>query len=51
MFVFPVVENATLPEIFIQYAQSPENPVVMDAAEIGQYRDEWIRAWVEAVLQ
>lgn len=51
MFVFPVIEDAVLPELFVQYAQTPESPVVMESDEIGQFRDEWIQAWVEAVLQ
>jgi len=51
MFVFPVNPEAELPEIFTQYAAVPENPVVMNAAEIDANREVWIQAWTETVLR
>lgn len=51
MFVFPVNGNAELPEVFIDYAQIPENPVVLDPADIDAGREEWIEAWTETVLR
>lgn len=51
MFVFPVNPEAELPEIFTQYVAVPENPVVMDAAEIDANREVWIQAWTETVLR
>lgn len=51
MFVFPVNEVAELPEIFVEYAQVPENPVVMDYNMIDVNRERWIRTWFEAVLR
>lgn len=51
MFVFPVNGNAELPEVFTDYAQIPENPVVLDPADIDAGREEWIEAWTETVLR
>ena len=51
MFVFPVNPDAELPEIFAQYAAIPENPAVLDYADIEAHREEWIEAWNEAVLR
>lgn len=51
MFVFPVNEDAELPEIFVEYAQVPENPVVMDYDMIDANRERWIRTWFETVLR
>jgi len=51
MFVFPVNVEAELPEVFVEYAAIPENPVTMDYATIGENREAWIRAWTETVLR
>ena len=51
MFVFPVVEDAELPEIFEEYAQIPENPAAMDPALIEDNREEWIQSWSEVMLR
>lgn len=51
MFVFPVNQDAELPEVFEQYAAIPEEPVTLDPETIEAHREEWIRAWTEVVLQ
>jgi len=51
MFVFPVNENAELPEIFVEYAAIPEVPVEVDFAAIDANREDWIEAWTEVVLR
>lgn len=51
MFVFPVNEEAELPEVFATYAQIPEAPITMSIDEIGENREEWIQSWVETVLR
>lgn len=51
MYVFPVVEDVELPELFADYAQIPENPVVVDPAAIEENREAWIQAWTETVLR
>jgi len=51
MFVFPVLKDLTLPDIFLEYAQIPEKPATVAPAEIEAKRDEWIQAWVEVMLR
>ena len=51
MFVFPVNENAALPEEFGMYAQIPDQPAQLDPAVIAANREAWITAWDEVVLR
>ena len=51
MFVFPVVQDIDLPDIFVEYAAIPENPASLDPALIEAKRDEWIQAWAEVMLR
>jgi thiamine transport system substrate-binding protein len=51
MFVYPVNQNASLPEPFLKHAQSPEQPASLDPAQIAANREKWIQAWDEAVLR
>jgi thiamine transport system substrate-binding protein len=51
MFVFPVNQQAKLPESFLKYVQVPSQPVQMDPAEITKNRNAWIEAWTTAVLR
>lgn len=51
MFVFPVNQDAELPDIFVEYAQVPENPVTMDYDLIDANRERWIRTWFESILR
>jgi thiamine transport system substrate-binding protein len=51
MFVYPVLPDATLPDLFTKFAQTPEQPVTLAPDQIDQHRDEWIDAWTKAVLR
>jgi len=51
MFVFPVNSNAELDDVFVRYLEVPENPVILDPAEIAAKREVWIQEWTEAVLR
>jgi thiamine transport system substrate-binding protein len=51
MFVFPVNPEAELPELFTEFAAVPENPAVVDFADINANREEWLQAWTETVLR
>lgn len=51
MFVFPVNVDAELPEVFVQWAQVPEETAGIDPAAIDANREEWIQAWTEVVLR
>ena len=51
MFVFPVNEQAQLPESFQKHVQIPDQPAVIAPERISQNRDAWIQAWNEVVLR
>ncbi len=51
MFVFPVNQDAELPDVFTEYAQIPENPVSISINAIDENRETWIRAWTQVVLR
>lgn len=51
MFVFPVNPEAALPDVFVEFARIPENPVVLNIDEINQNREAWLQAWTETVLR
>lgn len=51
MFVFPVIADAVLPDVFAEYASIPEQPVLVDADMIDANRDRWIQEWTETVLR
>lgn len=51
MFVFPVNDNAELPEVFAEYAVVPENPADVSPDAIDANREQWIEAWTETVLR
>ena len=50
MFVYPVNEEAELPEEFELYGKPAENPVMPDPEKVSSKHDEWIRIWSEEVL-
>jgi len=51
MFVFPTNENAELPQVFVEFAIIPEEPVTVEYGRIQANREDWINAWTETVLQ
>lgn len=51
MFVYPANQNAKLPEVYTRHAQTPEQPAMIDPAEISGKREQWIQAWDETVLR
>ncbi|HVF25184.1 MAG TPA: thiamine ABC transporter substrate-binding protein [Anaerolineales bacterium] len=51
MFVYPVNQNAALPEAFVKYAQSAESPVTMPSELMALNRDKWIQTWTDVVLK
>lgn len=51
MFVFPVHESASLPDVFIEYAQIPQYPVSIDPAIIAENREKWIDEWTVTVIK
>jgi len=51
MFVYPVNENAELPDVFVEHSVVPEVSASVDYADIEANREDWIRAWTETVLR
>ena len=51
MFVYPVLPGIALPDEFTKFAPSPTQPATLPPAEIALNREEWIRAWTDAVLR
>jgi thiamine transport system substrate-binding protein len=51
MFMFPANENASLPEVFAEFAVIPEHPADVDYADIEANREAWIEAWTELMLR
>jgi thiamine transport system substrate-binding protein len=50
MFVYPVNPAAKLPDVFVKYSQTPEQPALLSPEEISQNRDQWLNDWNEAIL-
>jgi len=51
MFVFPVRDGTTLPPVFAKFAEVPDHPLTLPAAEIGARRDAWLEQWTDTVLR
>jgi thiamine transport system substrate-binding protein len=51
MFVYPVNRNAVLPDVFIRFAQTANQPAVIDMSRVASQREAWLQAWDEAVLR
>lgn len=51
MFVYPVNQDAALPDVFTKYSQVPEHPATMSPDEIAANRDQWLADWTAAILK
>lgn len=51
MFVYPANPNAALPDLFVQFAQTPADPVIFDPTAIEANRERWVQAWVELMTE
>ncbi len=51
MFVFPSNSEVELPDVFVDWAQIPEEPASMPPELIEANREIWIESWTEAVLR
>jgi len=51
MFVYPVNQNAKLPEVFVKYAQTAQQPAALASDVIASNRDAWIQEWINTVLK
>jgi thiamine transport system substrate-binding protein len=51
MIMYPVNSTAALPDLFVKYAQSTTEPVLLDPLSIAQNRNRWISDWTSTVLK
>ncbi len=51
MYVFPVNDEAPLPESWAKYAKVAPEPLEVDPEQIQSSRDDWLRAWGDLVSQ
>ncbi len=51
MWVYPANQEATLPEVFEDYALDAEEPATMAVDMIEANREAWINAWTDVVLR
>lgn len=47
MYVFPVDDSVALPDVWAQWAKTPEDPLSVDPATIAENRDDWLTTWGE----
>lgn len=47
MFVYPVNEHATLPDVFADHTTFPDDSILMEPETIEENRERWIREWTE----
>lgn len=50
MFVEPARDDVELPEVFVKFAERPDEPAELDPAMITEHRERWIEEWTELVL-
>jgi thiamine transport system substrate-binding protein len=51
MYVYPVNQQATLPDVFTKNSQVPEKPAMISPDQIETNRDAWIEAWRGTMLK
>ncbi len=49
MFVYPAHEGATLPPVFLEHAEVPNDPNTIDPGAIDANRSDWIETWTAIV--
>ncbi|WP_143553954.1 thiamine ABC transporter substrate binding subunit [Serinicoccus sp. CUA-874] len=47
MYVFPVDDEVELPELWAQWAQVAEDPIVVAPGQIEAERETWLREWAD----
>ncbi|MBV7339557.1 thiamine ABC transporter substrate-binding protein [Chloroflexi bacterium TSY] len=51
MFVYPANVDAGLPDVFVEFGQTPDTPAVVDPAAIEANRETWTTEWTEIMLR
>ena len=50
MFVFPVRDDAALPEEFARWATEPPAPLTLPPARVAANREGWVRTWTDLMF-
>jgi thiamine transport system substrate-binding protein len=45
MYVYPVIDQAVLPETFTKFSTVVDDPLMLSPEEVGENRDRWIEEW------
>jgi thiamine transport system substrate-binding protein len=51
LFVYPANARTELPQVFLDHAVVPDNPLFVDSTTVDENRAEWIDEWTELVLR
>ncbi|TQE26127.1 thiamine ABC transporter substrate-binding protein [Streptomyces ipomoeae] len=51
MFVYPVVEGASVPAEFTEFGPAAKDPETMAPEKIAENRDQWVKSWTSLVLK
>ncbi|MEV7979176.1 thiamine ABC transporter substrate-binding protein [Streptomyces sp. NPDC086519] len=51
MFVYPVVQGASVPAEFTKYGPAAKDPETMAPVKIAANRDQWVKTWTSLVLK
>ena len=51
MFVYPANPNAELPDVFVEFGQTPDSPVELEPEAIESSRERWINDWTDVMLR
>jgi thiamine transport system substrate-binding protein len=50
MFVFPVVDDAELPDAFARWAEEPASPLAIAPEQVEAGREDWVRRWTDLMF-
>jgi thiamine transport system substrate-binding protein len=51
MFVYPVADDASLPDVFVEHSAVVEDPWSLPPATVAEERRGWVDAWTDVVLR
>jgi thiamine transport system substrate-binding protein len=51
MWVYPARSDTDLPQVFMDHAGVPEQPVALTPDDIADGREAWLQAWTDTVLR
>ncbi len=50
MFVFPVVDDAELPDAFARWGEEPASPLAIAPEQVEAGREDWVRRWTDLMF-